>query len=104
LAVPLWSPQYQTFVVVTIGLLAAMYDETRLHKDVAPPMRDLGSAVGELLGSAEGDLFQNRLEPKPLAATSNNNKIVKTEETNGLEARTRRARPARSVRARDGRR
>src|SRR5258707_15064854 len=24
LAVPLWSPQYQTFVVVTIGLLAAM--------------------------------------------------------------------------------
>ena len=26
LAVPLWSPQYQTFVVVTIGLLSAMYD------------------------------------------------------------------------------
>ena len=25
LAVPLWSPQYQTFVVVTIGLLSAMY-------------------------------------------------------------------------------
>ena len=25
LAVPMWSPQYQTFVVVTIGLLAAMY-------------------------------------------------------------------------------
>ena len=104
LAVPLWSPQYQTFVVVSIGLLAAMYDEKRLHKEVAPPMRELGSAVGDLLGNAEGNLFQNRLEPKPLAVASNNNKIVKTEETNGLEARTRRARPARSVRARDGRR
>jgi DNA-binding IclR family transcriptional regulator len=103
-AVPVWSPQYQTFVVVSIGLLAAMYDEKRLHKDVAPPMRELGAAVGGLLGGAEGDLFQNRLEPKPLAVTSNKNKIVKTEETNGLEARTRRARPARSVRARDGRR
>ena len=38
LAVPLWSPQYQTFVVVTIGLLSAMYDEKRLHKEVAPRM------------------------------------------------------------------
>src|SRR5579871_5621095 len=28
-AVPLWSPQYQTVVAVTIGLLAAMYDEKR---------------------------------------------------------------------------
>src|ERR1700690_4215684 len=26
LAVPLWSPQYQSYVVVTIGLLSAMYD------------------------------------------------------------------------------
>ena len=28
IAVPMWSPQYQTYVVVTIGLLSAMYDET----------------------------------------------------------------------------
>ena len=42
LAVPLWSPQYQTYVVVTIGLLSAMYDEKRLHKEVAPLMIDLG--------------------------------------------------------------
>ena len=32
LAVPLWSPQYQTYVVVTIGLLSNIYDEMRLHK------------------------------------------------------------------------
>jgi len=105
LAVPLWSPQYQTFVVVTIGLLSAMFDEQRLHKDVAPLMIELGVAVGGLLEGAEGDLFNNRLERKPLAVRTNNNKtVIKTEETNDLEARTRRARSARSVRARDGRR
>ena len=105
LAVPLWSPQYQTFVVVTIGLLAAMYDERRLHTEVAPPMIELGRAVRELFEGAEGDLFNNRLERKSLPVrTNNNNKIIKTEETNDLEARTRRPRSARSLRARDGRR
>jgi DNA-binding IclR family transcriptional regulator len=105
LAVPLWSPQYQTFVVVTIGLLSAMFDEKRLHKDVAPQMIELGVAVGGLLEGAEGDFFNNRLDRKPLPVRPNNNKtMIKTEETNDLEARTRRARSARSVRARDGRR
>src|SRR5579871_2728248 len=104
LAVPLWSPQYQTFVVVTIGLLSAMFDEKRLHKEVAPQMIELGVAVGGLLEGAEGDIFHNRLDRKPLPVRSNNKTIMKTEETNDLEARTRRARSARSVRARDGRR
>jgi DNA-binding IclR family transcriptional regulator len=104
LAVPLWSPQYQTFVVVTIGLLSAMFDEKRLHKEVAPLMIELGVAVGGLLEGAEGDLFQNRLDRKPIPVRPNNTTIIKTEETNDLEARTRRARSARSVRARDGRR
>jgi DNA-binding IclR family transcriptional regulator len=103
LAVPLWSPQYQTFVVVTIGLLAAMFDEKRLHREVAPQMIQLAAAVAGLLEGAEGDLFNNRLERKSLVVRTND-KIVKTEETNDLEARTRRPRPARSVRARDGRR
>src|SRR5215468_104539 len=103
LAVPLWSPQYQTFVVVTIGLQAAMYDEKRLHREVAPLMRELGVAVGGLLEGAEGDLFNNRLERKSLPVRTNN-KIIKTEEANDLEARTRRARSARDLRARDGRR
>jgi DNA-binding IclR family transcriptional regulator len=104
LAVPLWSPQYQTFVVVTIGLLSAMFDEKRLHREVAPQMIELGVAVGGLLEGAEGDLFQSRLERKALPVQANNKTIIKTEETNDLEARTRRARSARSVRARDGRR
>jgi hypothetical protein len=103
--VPLWSPQYQTFVVVTIGLLSAMYDEARLHREVARPMIELGRTIGSLLGGAEGDIFSHRLEQQPLAvAAKNNNKAAMTEETNDLEARTRRARASRSVRARDGRR
>jgi DNA-binding IclR family transcriptional regulator len=104
-AVPLWSPQYQTVVVVTIGLLSAMFDEQRLHKEVAPRMIELGLAVGGLLEGAEGELFNNRLERKSVALrANNNNKIIKTEDPNDLEARTRRPRSARSVRARDGRR
>ena len=104
LAVPIWSPQYQTFVVATIGLLSAMFDEKRLHKEVAPQMLQLGAAIGGLLEGAEGDIFANRLERKPLPVPTYKNKIIKTEDTNELEAGTRRPRPARSVRARDGRR
>src|SRR6201995_628057 len=80
LAVPLWSPQYQTFVVVTIGLLSAMFDEKRLHKEVAPVMIELGVAVGGLLEGGEGDIFNNRLDRKPLPVrTNNNNTMMKTE-------------------------
>jgi DNA-binding IclR family transcriptional regulator len=66
LAVPLWSPQYQTFVVVTIGLLAAMFDEKRLHREVAPRLLELSVAVGSLLEGADSDIFNNRLDKKPL--------------------------------------
>jgi DNA-binding IclR family transcriptional regulator len=103
-AVPMWSPHYQTFVVATIGLLAAMFDEKRLHREVAPLMLELGSAIGGLLEGGEGDIFASRLERKALPVPSHNNKIIKAEDTNELEAGTRRPRPARSVRARDGRR
>src|SRR5258705_4059660 len=105
LAVPMWSPQYQTYVVATIGLLSAMFDEKRLHREVAPHMLQLGTALGGLLEGGEGDIFASRLERKALPVpTHNNNKIIKTEDTNEMEAGTRRPRPARSVRARDGRR
>jgi DNA-binding IclR family transcriptional regulator len=105
LAVPLWSPQYQTFVVVTVGLLAAMYDEKRLHKEVAPQMLELGAAIGSLLSGGDSDFFSNRLETNALPASARHNKkIIDTEETNELEGGTRRPRSAPSVRARDGRR
>lgn len=105
LAVPIWSPQYQTFVVVTIGLLSAMYDEQRLHAEVAPLMVALGRSLGSLMEGAEGDVFNNRISRKPVAmAVRNNNKPINSEGVNELEAGTRRARPARSLRAGDGRR
>jgi DNA-binding IclR family transcriptional regulator len=104
LAVPLWSPQYQTFVVLTIGLLSAMYDEKRLHKEVAPRLLELGAAIGSMLEGADGDIFSNRMQSQPLPVPTQNNKIIKTEDMNELEAGARRPRPARSVRARDGRR
>jgi hypothetical protein len=104
LAVPLWSPQYQTFVVVTIGLLSAMYDEKRLHKEVAPRLLELGAAIAGMLEGAEGELFGDRTRSKPHPVPTYNNKMVKAEDPNELEAGARRPRPARSVRAPDGRR
>jgi DNA-binding IclR family transcriptional regulator len=111
-AVPLWSPQYQTFVVVTIGLLAAMFDEKRLHEEVAPLLKELSRTIAGMLQNAEGDVFSNRAHDRPLTTAAHHNKIakkigkaiVKTEDRNELEAGTRRPRPARSIRAGDGRR
>src|SRR5487761_2705393 len=104
LAVPLWSPQYQTYVVVTIGLVSAMYDEKRLHKEVAPRLLELSTAIGTMLEGGEAELLGDRTQGRPLPIPGHNNKIIRTEEVNELEAGTRRPRPARSVRARDGRR
>src|SRR5258707_7635790 len=64
-AVPLWSPQYQTFVVVTIGLLSAMYDEKRLHREVAPQMLELAGAVSARL-PGDGGKFAHQLGRKKL--------------------------------------
>jgi DNA-binding IclR family transcriptional regulator len=104
LAVPLWSPQYQTFVVVTIGLLSAMYDEKRLHSEVAPRMLELSAVVGSMLESADGDIFNNREQGRPFSIPAHNNPTIKTEAADELEAGARRPRPARGVRERDGRR
>jgi hypothetical protein len=63
----------------------------------------LSVAIGSMLDGTEADIF-NRVESKPLPVPAHNNKIVKAEEKNELEAGARRSRAARSVRARDGRR
>src|SRR5258708_27772621 len=76
LAVPLWSPQYQTFVVVTIGLLAAMYDEKRLHKEVAPRLLELSAVIGGMLEGADLGLFNSRLERKTLPLPTPKHKIT----------------------------
>jgi DNA-binding IclR family transcriptional regulator len=97
IAAPIWSPQYQTYVVVTIGLLASMYDEPRLQQEVAPLLMQLTAAVAAMVQNAESGLTS-----APAVATPP--KKVRLETVNDLEAGTRRSQPARSVRAGDGRR
>lgn len=102
IAAPLWSPQYQTFVVVTIGVLSAMYDEQRLHAEVAPHLLDLSRAIGNTLVRADADVFDRRVDaPFP---TVSSKKVITSEDTNELAAGTRRPGPARSLRAGNGRR
>ncbi|KPF90600.1 transcriptional regulator [Rhodopseudomonas sp. AAP120] len=55
-AVPMWSPQYQTHVVVNIGLLGAMYDEQRIHDEVAPALLRLKDVIDALVQNAESGL------------------------------------------------
>jgi len=66
LAVPLWSPQYQTYGVVTIGLLSAAYDEKRLHRDVAPKLLELSGAIGAMLENGDSTALDQRLQAAPL--------------------------------------
>jgi len=97
IAAPMWSPLYQTYVVVTIGLLSAMYDEQRLHDEVAPVLLKLAATVEPLVQNADGGLVAVR-------SAAANKKTIRPEETNELEAGARRAGPARDLRAADGRR
>ena len=102
IAAPIWSPQYQTFVVVTIGLLAAMYDEQRLHDEVAPLLARLGSDVSAMVQNAESGLTS--ASPTGVLSAAKPPKTFPPENVNDLEAGTRRPLPARSIRAGDGRR
>ena len=49
IAAPVWSPRYQTFVVTTIGLSSAAYDEGRLHEEVAPRLLKLSGSIRGIL-------------------------------------------------------
>ncbi|RIK99014.1 MAG: transcriptional regulator [Proteobacteria bacterium] len=57
IATPLWSAKYRTFLVITIGLVATMYDEARLHKDVAPELLALREDVALVLERSDGALL-----------------------------------------------
>ncbi|MES2029513.1 MAG: IclR family transcriptional regulator [Pseudomonadota bacterium] len=100
IATPIWSPQYQTYVVVTIGLLAAMYDEQRLQDEIAPILRQLSSTIGMMVQNADSGLTSAPVPDAPPAPTTQ--KKMLPEGMNELEAGTRRPRPARSLRAGDG--
>jgi DNA-binding IclR family transcriptional regulator len=101
IAAPMWSPQYQTFVVVTIGLLSAMYDDTRLQEEVAPILLRLSGTISQMVQNADSGLYNAAMSGPPI---SNDKKIDVAEDIHELEAGARGARQARSVRAGDGRR
>ncbi|PZA13997.1 IclR family transcriptional regulator [Rhodopseudomonas palustris] len=96
IAVPIWSPQYQTYVMATIGVLGAMYDEQRVHDEIAPVLLKLAGSIEPLVQNADGGLVAVR-------PSGNNKKTIRPEGMNELEAGARRAGPARELRAADGR-
>lgn len=100
IAAPIWSQQYQTHLVVTIGLLSAMYDEAKLRSEIAPQLLELCSAIRELDGMG-GDLMAGRPEVNIAHLSTTTKKPQET--SNELEAGIGRARAANGVRAGNGR-
>lgn len=102
ISVPLWSPQYRDFLVITIGLLAAMYDETRLRVEVAPQLLKLSQAVLNMSDSVEDNPFvetgvSQSSKKQPLIVTGGR------ERRNELEAGAGRTGAPQGLRAADGR-
>ncbi len=102
ISVPMWSPQYRDFLVITIGLLAAMYDEERLRTEVAPQLQKLSAAVLNMSDSIEDNPFVETAAPQqsrkqPLIAPGGR------EKRNELEAGAGRTGAPPSLRAADGR-
>lgn len=102
IATPIWSPHYQTYVVVTIGLLSAMYDDARLASEVGPILSELSATIGTMIQNADSGLTTAAMSDG-VSETRLKKKLL-PEGLNELEAGTRRPGPARSVRAGDGRR
>jgi DNA-binding IclR family transcriptional regulator len=49
IAVPLWSAKYRTFLVISIGVVAAVYDTVRLRDDIAPQLFALRDDIARIL-------------------------------------------------------
>lgn len=103
ISMPLWSPQYNDFLVITIGLLAAMYDEDRLRSDVAPTLQRLATSVLKMSDSVEDNPFVAGEAPRPTTKQPPVTSGARGKR-NDLEAGTGRPRTAPDVRAADGRR
>lgn len=105
IATPLWSPQYQTYVVVTIGLLAAMYDDARMQREVAPRLLALAHEIQSLIENAEDGFYEaGRVAAAPSAPPPAFQKETtkSVEKRHELAAGIGRTRAARSLRAPDG--
>lgn len=76
-SIPMWSEQYRTFLVITFGVLSAMYDERRLHKELAPQLLDVAASISRMSDSVEGELLVTRRLPQAWPT------IQSTEQING---------------------
>ena len=47
-----------------------MYDEKRLHREVAPRMLELGAAIGGVLEGADGDIFSQPARTKSISGVN----------------------------------
>lgn len=61
IAIPLWSAKYRTFLVITIGLAAASYDEARLRTDVAPELFALRQDIAHILDHRDHERLDGAL-------------------------------------------
>ncbi|RYE43331.1 MAG: IclR family transcriptional regulator [Hyphomicrobiales bacterium] len=59
-SIPMWSEQYRTFLVITFGVLSTMYDQKRLHKELAPQLLDVAAAISRMSDSVDGELLVTR--------------------------------------------
>jgi DNA-binding IclR family transcriptional regulator len=86
-AVPVWSDHYQTHLILAIGILSTLYDENRMHREVAPEMLGLAHAVGQPTHAISDDeVVGHRLPPRDKSAQPNKNK--NKEARDELAART----------------
>lgn len=99
-SVPWWSEQYRTFLVATVGVLSVMYDDRRLHRELAPQMLELADAIGRI-----SDCFDNEaaVGPNIAQAWPASPTTIAQGRKNELDARAGRVEPAKSTRARNGR-
>lgn len=103
ISVPLWSPHYRDYLVLTVGLLGAMYDEQRLRIEVAPRLLQLAQSVLRISDSADDNPFV-----EPAATSPQKRKPAVAAGVGGsrreLEAAAGRTRAAAAIRAAEVRR
>lgn len=101
ISAPIWSPQYQTYVVVTIGLLSAMCTEEQLHEEIGPKLIALSKSIEHLVQRVE-----EGLQSAPAAAKTKSTMRTQPYNSGGmndLEAGARGTFATHSLRAGDGR-
>src|SRR5262249_4258283 len=88
-AVPVWSDHYQTHLVLAIGILSTLYDEKRMHREVAPEMLELAQAIGQPTHAILNDDGASFGDPaRDGTARSKNKKNNNKEARDELVART----------------